>query len=217
MKAYKHILFDLDGTLADPSEGITKCIAYALAHFGIEIGDLKSLESWIGPPIKDSLREVYDFDDARAEMAVQKYRERFATKGMYENTLFEEVPSLLAQLKEKGFSIHLATSKPEPYAERILHHFGIAEYFDFIGGAAMDDSRPTKGHVIERVLEMSPFIDRSKTLMVGDRKYDIIGGQTYGMDTAGMLHGFGDEAELRQAGATYLFENLIELEKFLLR
>src|SRR5690606_33445788 len=174
-------------------------------------------ESWLGPPIKDSLREVYDCVDARSEMADQKYRVRFATKGMYENTLVEEFTSLLAELMENDFCIHIATCKPERYAERILPHFGIAEYFDFIGGAAMDDSRPTKGHVIERVLEMSPFIDRSKTLMVGDRKYDIIGGQTYGMDTAGMLHGFGDEAELRQAGATYLFENLIELEKFLLR
>src|SRR5690606_40299201 len=89
--------------------------------------------------------------------------------------------SLSTQLKEKSLSIHLTTSKPEPYAELILHHFGITEYFDFIGGAAMDDSRPTKGHVIERVLEMSPFIDRSKTLMVGDRKYDIIGDQTHGI------------------------------------
>lgn len=216
MKTYKHVLFDLDGTLADPSEGITKCIAYALQHFGIQIDDLKTLESWIGPPIKDSLRAIYNFDDGQAELAVQKYRERFATKGIYENKLFDEVPELLSKLKRNNFSIYLATSKPEPYAEQIVKHFGISEYFDFVGGAAMDDSRPTKAHVIERVLQQTNLVDLSRALMIGDRKYDIIGGQTFDIDTAGILHGFGSETELKQAGATYVFADLNALTDFLI-
>lgn len=216
MKGYKHILFDLDGTLADPSEGITKSIAYALRHFDIQITDLKSLESWIGPPIKDSLREIYNFDEAQAELAVQKYRERFATKGIYENRLFEEVPTLLSDLNKRGYSIHLATSKPELYAEQILNHFNISSYFDFIAGAAMDDSRPTKAHVIERVLRERNLTNLSDLLMVGDRKYDVIGGQSVGIDTAGVLHGFGSKDELTSAGATYVFPDLNTLKEFLL-
>lgn len=216
MKKYNHLLFDLDGTLSDPSEGITKCIAYALEHFGIETVDLASLQHWIGPSIKQSLMEIHHFDEAQADLGVEKYRERFTEIGIYENRLFEGVPELLSALKKDGYHLSLATSKPEVYAKRILEHFEIKQYFDFVGGAGLDDSRPTKGHVIQHVIEQTAIGDLSKALMIGDRKYDIIGGQTYQMDTAGVLYGFGDLEELKEAGATFVFKDLASLSSFLL-
>lgn len=215
MKKYRHLLFDLDGTLADPSEGITKCIAYALEYFGIKTENLDSLKSWIGPPIKDSLMEIYHFDEAKADLGVEKYRERYTDIGIYENRLYDGVPELLFRLKESGYHIALATSKPTVFAQRIVEHFKIDPYFDFVGGAGLDDSRPTKGHVIQHVIEETKLIP-SQSLMIGDRKYDIIGGKGAQMDTVGLLHGFGHREELQNAGATYIFEGLTELEEHLL-
>ncbi|HMR19344.1 MAG TPA: HAD hydrolase-like protein [Sphingobacterium sp.] len=216
IKQYNYLLFDLDGTLADPSEGITKCIAYALEHFGIETPDLHILESWIGPPIKQSLMEIHHFDEAQADLGLEKYRERFTETGIYENRLFDDVPELLSQLKQKGYHISLATSKPTVFAERILEHFGIRQYFDFVGGAGLDDSRPTKGHVIQHVIEQTALNNPSEALMIGDRKYDIIGGKSFQIDTAGLLHGFGSREELTEAGATYIFDDLEMLADFLI-
>src|SRR5690606_5070113 len=173
----------------------------------------ETLRSWIGPPIKDSLMQIYHFDEAQANLGVEKYRERFTDIGIYENRLFGGVQELLERLKDEGYSICLATSKPTVFAQRIVEHFKIDTYFDFIGGAGLDDSRPTKGHVIQHVMEEINLSDSSRALMIGDRKYDIIGGQTCHMDTAGLLHGFGSREELQSAGATYIFDNLVELER----
>ncbi len=217
MRKYNHLLFDLDGTLTDPSEGITKCIAYALQYFGIETPDLAALQPWIGPPIKQSLMEIYHFDEVKADLGVAKYRERFAEIGIYENKLFDGVPDLLALLKEQDYKLYLATSKPTIFAERILHHFEIASYFDFVGGSCLDDSRPTKAHVIGHVIDETRMVHTDNALMVGDRKYDILGGKAFAMDTLGVLYGFGTKPELQEAGATYIVDNLSELSDLLLR
>ncbi|NGF56110.1 HAD family hydrolase [Parapedobacter sp. SGR-10] len=215
MKKYNHLLFDLDGTLTDPSEGITKCIAYALQHFGIETSDLTALQSWIGPPIKQSLMDIHHFDEAKADLGVEKYRERFAEIGLYENRLFDGIPELLESLKKQDYRLYLATSKPTIFAERILDHFEISSYFDFVGGSCLDDSRPTKAHVIRHVLDETGITDTDKALMIGDRKYDILGGKTFAIDTVGVLYGFGSRPELEQAGATYIVDSIAELEDLL--
>lgn len=216
MQRYRHLLFDLDGTLTDPAEGITKCIAYALDHFGIETPDLHGLRSWIGPPIKQSLMEIHLFDEAKADIGVTKYRERFSDIGLYENEIFDGIPELLASAKQKGYQIYLATSKPTIFAERILQHFNIDQYFDFVGGSALDDSRPTKAHVIRHVIENTGLKDPENALMIGDRKHDIIGGQSCRMDTTGVLYGYGTKEELESFGATYIVESIAKLSEFLL-
>jgi len=216
MKKYNYLLFDLDGTLTDPSEGITKSIAYALQHFGIETTDLATLHDWIGPPIKQSLMDIHHFDEATADLGVAKYRERFSETGIYENRLFDGIPDLLQSLQQHGYKLYLATSKPTIFAERILKHFDIAQYFDFVGGSCLDDSRPTKAHVIQHVIEETGIADMDKTLMIGDRKYDIVGGKAFNMDTLGVLYGFGTRPELQQAGATYIVDSVSELSELLL-
>jgi phosphoglycolate phosphatase len=123
MKSYKHILFDLDGTLTDPAEGITKCIAYALESKGIHTADLNSLKSLIGPPLKDSFMHTFGFEENEAITCVDKYRERFSMVGLYENILFDRVPELLEQLKSRDYHIYLATSKPEIFAKKNIESF----------------------------------------------------------------------------------------------
>ena len=214
MKSYKHILFDLDGTLTDPAEGITKCIAYALESKGIHTADLNSLKPLIGPPLKDSFIHTFGFGESEAIACVEKYRERFSTIGLYENILFDRIPELLALLKTKGYNIYLATSKPEIFAHKILQHFAINTYFDFAGGSALDDSRPTKTSVIQYVMEQAKLTSPQDCLMIGDRKHDLIGARETGMDAVGVLYGYGSQTELEQEDPTYLLATVTDLMEF---
>ncbi|MGE8430707.1 MAG: HAD-IA family hydrolase [Sphingobacterium sp.] len=214
MKSYKHILFDLDGTLTDPAEGITKCIGYALESKGIHTADLNSLKPLIGPPLKDSFIHNFGFEESEAIACVEKYRERFSTIGLYENILFDRIPELLTLLKTKGYNIYLATSKPEIFAHKILQHFEINTYFDFAGGSALDDSRPTKTSVIQYVMEKAKLTNPQDCLMIGDRKHDLIGARETGMDAVGVLYGYGSQAELEQESPTYLIQTVPDLIEF---
>lgn len=215
MNRYQHLFFDLDGTLTDPALGITSCIAYALESVNQPVSDLSSLRHLIGPPLKDTFTKAYQFDEDKAEFCIAKYRERFASKGMYENELLPNAIELLDYIKQNNYKIYLATSKPEYFAKKIVQHFKIDHYFDFIGGAAMDDSRPTKAHVIQHVIEHVNIVPDKTCLMIGDRKHDIIGGRSKGMSTLGVLCGFGNEAELQQAGADHILNDLKSLKTFL--
>src|SRR5690606_1871526 len=145
----------------------------------------------------------------------EKYRERFAEIGLYENRLFDGIPELLGSLKKQGYRLYLATSKPTIFAERIVDHFEVSSYFDFVRGSCLDDSRATKAHVIRHVLDETGITDTDKALMIGDRKYDILGGKTFAIDTVGVLYGFGSRPELEQAGATYIVDSIAELEDLL--
>lgn len=213
---YQHILFDLDGTITDPMEGITKSVKYALAYFGIEVNDLRSLYPFIGPPLKTSFMEFYQFTEEQAEIAIVKYRDYFSTKGIHENVMYEGMDKLLQTLTQKGKKLYLATSKPEPFARQILKHFNLDNFFTFIGGSTFDGSRSDKADVIKYVLEETRTMDLPKVVMVGDRKYDIIGAKKNGIDTIGVLYGYGDENELREAGANQIVGDLHELLESLL-
>lgn len=214
MKSYKHILFDLDGTLTDPAEGITKCIAYALEAKGIITPDLDSLKPLIGPPLKDTFMHSYGFGEQEALVCVDKYRERFAMQGLYENMLFDGVPELLERLKSKDYKVYLATSKPEIFAHRILQHFAIDQYFDFAGGSALDDSRPTKTSVIQYVMENARLTNPHDCIMIGDRKHDLIGARETNMDAIAVLYGYGSQAELEQESPAYLLHSVADLIEF---
>lgn len=214
----RYYLFDLDGTLTDPEEGITKCMAYALQSFGIE-EDLADLRKFIGPPLRDTLRDDYGFNPQQAEAAVTKYRERFAVKGLYENVPYPGIGELLERLRNEGKTLLVATSKPTVYAQRILDHFDLAKYFSVVAGSELDGRRSKKGEVIAYALEQAgiPAADSSRmAVMVGDRLYDVLGAKEHGMDCIGVLYGYGSRQELEEAGAAALAESVEQLGELLL-
>lgn len=207
---YNTVLFDLDGTLTDPGIGITNSVAYALKKYGIEVEDRKSLYPFIGPPLQDSFMKYYGFSEEKALEAIWCYREYFADKGLFENEVYEGVRELLGKIRQSGRKTVVATSKPEEFAVRILEHFGLLEYFDVVAGASMDEKRNKKGDVIRYAMEKGGFSDEG-TVMIGDREHDIFGAKENGMDSIGVLYGYGDREELEGAGATYIAEGVEDI------
>ena len=212
---YNTILFDLDGTLTDPGIGITNSVAYALNKFGISVADKTELYKFIGPPLKDSFMKYYGFDQNKALLAVDYYREYFSEKGIFENKIYDGVQEVLSDIKNSGRKIALATSKPELFAKQILDYFNLTEYFDFVGGATMDSSRNTKGDVINYTLQNLKIKDLSTVIMVGDREHDIIGAKQAGIDSIGVLFGYGDRKELENAGAVYIAKTVKEIINYI--
>lgn len=213
---FEYILFDLDGTITDSGEGITKSVQYALEFFDISVDNLEELLKFIGPPLKESFKEFYKFDEEKANLALIKYREYYAEKGIYENNLYDGIIELLDKLKEKGKKIILATSKPEVYAKQILKYFKIDKYFTFVAGSDFEETRVRKGDVIKYALEGAKISDLSKVIMVGDREHDIIGAKENNIKSIGVLYGFGDVIELTQARAEYIAKDTNELLDILL-
>lgn len=210
------ILFDLDGTLTDPKEGITKCVQYALAHFGIDVPNLDDLMCFIGPPLVDSFQMFYGFSEEKAEEAVVKYRERFKDIGIFENGVYDGVLEMLKACKAAGKTIGLATSKPEEFARRILDKYGMAEYFDEITGSTMDGRINAKSDVIMeafRRMGIDGPDKKERVIMVGDRKHDIIGAKQCGIESIGVRFGYAEEGELEAAGADYIVDTVEELKK----
>ncbi|MBR5268204.1 MAG: HAD family hydrolase [Lachnospiraceae bacterium] len=211
---YQNILFDLDGTLTDPGMGITNSVMYALKKFKIDVEDRTSLYRFIGPPLKGSFEEFYGFSEEQSELAVQYYREYFKKQGMLENEVYDGIPELLKQLREKNKTLIVATSKPEPFTLEILRHFQLLDYFNFVAGATMDDTRNKKSDIIRYALESCHITDKSTAVMIGDRKHDIIGAKENGLDSIGVLFGYGDYEELKAAGATYIAETPMSVFQF---
>lgn len=214
---YKYILFDLDGTLTNPEEGITKSFAYALEHMGIPVEDRKELRKVIGPPLLVSFDEFYHFTKEQALEATAKYRERYSDVGWAENEVYDGVEEMVKTLSEQGASLILATSKPERYAVKIMEHFGLSKYFTMLCGA--DDyatNRSTKEEVVRYAIEQNGITDIGEVIMVGDRKYDVVGAAAVGIKTIGVLYGFGDEEELSAAGAIHIVKTPQELTQYLL-
>lgn len=216
MKQYNYLLFDLDGTITNSETGITRCVEYALNYFGIQVSDLHDLLPFIGPPLLDSFKEFYHFTDEQAVIATEKYRERYKDKGIYENELYPGIEELLAQARQNGKTVILATSKPEIFARRILDYFKLSDYFSFIAGSGLDGSLHTKTDVINYILQSNKITDLSRVVMIGDRKHDIIGAKNVGIDSIGVLYGFGDYDELSEAGATHIVKDIAELRNLLL-
>ena len=211
---YKYVLFDLDGTLTNPEIGITSSVMYALKKFGIIVEDRKALYPFIGPPLTYSFQTFYGLSPEESELAVKYYRERFSVKGLYENEVYAGVEKMLQQLKDSGKILVIATSKPEEFTLKILEHFDLLKYFDFVAGATMDGSRGEKADVIRYALEISGIKDKSQTIMIGDRNYDILGAKENGLASMGVLFGFGDYEELTKAGADYIVSSVEEILKY---
>lgn len=190
------IIFDLDGTLSDPKEGITQCVQYALKEFGIK-ADCDQLTSFIGPPLMDSFKQCFRFTDKEAVKAIEKYRERFDRVGKYENILYPGIKELLSQLKAEGYKLAVGSSKPEKYVIDILKYFKIYDDFDIVVGSEMNGERIHKKEVIEEVFSRNG--KREKAIMIGDRKFDIEGAKENNIPSIGVLYGYGSVQELKDA------------------
>ncbi len=216
----KYLLFDLDGTLTDPKEGITTCVQYALHSFGIEEPDLDKLEPFIGPPLKESFMEFYNMDENQAEKAVEKYRERFRDIGLFENQVYRGIPSMLRALRSKGMHLAVASSKPTVFVERILKHFHMEQYFEVIVGSELDGTRVNKDEVVQEALKRlfgGKPIQANQVYMIGDRKFDVEGAKAHGIESVGVAYGYGDAEELKEAKADYIVFSVGELKEFLMR
>lgn len=208
----EYIFMDLDGTISDPKEGITKAVAHALSYYGIRVENLDMLEKFIGPPLMDSFQNFYGFSEERGREAVEKYREYFGRQGLFENVLYDGMRELLSEAVSLGKKLVIATSKPEVYTEKILKYFDIEKYFLFAAGSTLDGSRSKKGDVIRYALD-SLKIRADQAVMVGDRKHDVIGAKENGLYSIGVLYGYGDRKELEIAGADCIVTDVQELKE----
>lgn len=227
---FKYALFDLDGTLTDPKEGITRSVQYALLHFGIKEENLDKLEGFIGPPLRDSFMLFYGLSPEQAEEAVAAYRERFGETGIFENIPYDNMAELLRSCKEAGMLLAVASSKPQIYVQRILEHFQLEQYFNAVVGSELDGTREKKEEVVEECLRqleelvtgkgqtvLSQIFHHDNCCMIGDRKYDIEGGNRYGLYTIAVSYGYADEGELEAAGADRIVDSVKELKDALLK
>lgn len=212
-----YIFLDLDGTLTDPSEGITRGVMYALERFQIHEDNPKKLYSFIGPPLYDSFMQHYGFDLATAYKAIEYFQEYYAAQGMYENIPYPGICELLHAWQKEGRKLVLATSKPETFAVRILERFGMADAFTLMAGGDVAETRVEKKLVIAYAMERLGLTGSERCLMIGDRKFDVLGAAAHGIPALGVLYGFGTEEELHQAGARWLAKDVKELEALLRR
>ena len=194
----KTVLFDLDGTLTDSGEGIINCAALALEHFGLEVPSREEMRVFVGPPLHETFRR-FGVPVDKTDEAIRVYRSRYVPTGMFENTPYPGIQALLEALKKDGYTLYVATSKPEEMSVTILERFGLAPFFDRICGASTDTSRSTKDAVIAYLLEQSGA--KEDMVMVGDTKYDVLGAKAHGIPAIGVSWGYGSVEEMREAGA----------------
>lgn len=213
---YRAIFFDLDGTLTDPAEGITRSIQHALERLGATVPPAVALHDWIGPPLRGSFATYLDTQDAATiEQAMVFYRERFATLGLFENVPYAGIPQLLSDLQAAGVCLFLATSKPLPYAQRILEHFALTHYFTAIGGATLDGRISEKAHIIGDLIPQLSPVERAACVMVGDREHDILGARAHGMPGIAVTYGYGAISELVDCMPDRLVGSVAELRSVL--
>ena len=205
----EYILFDLDGTLTDPKEGITRCVSYALEHFGIK-RDPDSLTCFIGPPLKEQFMKYAALSERDAVRAVEIYRERFAPIGLFENKIYGGILPMLEKLRSLGAVMAIATSKPKVFAVQIAEKYGIAPYMTEIVGSELDGTLTDKALVIKKAMELLGA-NKEHTIMVGDREHDCIGAKKNGIGCIGVLYGYSEPGELRRAGASKIVSDMDEL------
>lgn len=210
MKKYDVIIFDLDGTLSNSGEGITKSVQYALEKLNIQ-EDLENLKHFVGPPMKEEMMRSYHFTEEQAMEAVRLYRERYTPIGIYETSLYAGTTELLEDLKQSGKIIAMATSKPQAMAEEVLKYLKIENYFDFVMGADMVGGKQSKAEVLNALFEVLPTKEKAKMLMVGDTIFDVQGAKAVNVDCIGVSYGYGDRNEMIESGAIAVVDTAMEL------
>lgn len=211
----KAVLFDLDGTISNSKEGITKCVQYALKHFGIDEPDLDKLAVFIGPPLVDSFMKHYNFTEEQAKAATAKYRERYTPIGVHETHMYPNTRECIEELKRQGYVIGMASSKPTNYCTTVLEDFGILELFDDVVGATMDGRISSKEQVLDEVFRRWSHYGKDEICLIGDTLYDVNGANYAGIPCVGVSFGFGDAKELKEAGAVAIIDDLMELPEVL--
>ena len=212
---YKAIFFDLDGTLTESGEGITKSVQYALEKIGKPEEDLEKLKVFVGPPLMERFMKYAGVDEATGRKAVEFYRERYEVKGIYENHPYESVEEMLQELKRKGYILAVASSKPEYYVTQILDYFKLSSYFDVVVGSEMNGARTSKSEVIEEALKRINMSDkRNEVLMVGDKEHDVLGARAAGLDCVAVAYGYGTQEELTEANPLKIVDSVDELLHF---
>ena len=206
-----HLLLDLDGTLTDPKVGITRCIQHALIALGRDAPHADELEWCIGPPLRHSFARLLDStDEGLVTQALVLYRERFAETGLYENRVYEGIPEVLSALRRQGYSLFLATAKPRIFAERILDHFDLADFFETVHGSDLNGQLTDKPSLVRHILA-TEGLPPDRTMIIGDRKYDIIGGKANGLQTGAVTYGYGSREELEAEAPDLLFDTPAQL------
>ena len=212
---YKVILFDLDGTLTESGEGITKSVQYALERIGKQEADLEKLKAFVGPPLTEMFMKYAQVDEETAKKAVEIYRERYSVTGIFENAVYPGIEDMLAQLKKKGYILAVASSKPEVYVKKILDHFGLTQYFTEIGGSEMDGRRTNKTEVIEDVLRrLNMDKHREQVIMIGDKEHDVYGARKAGLECIAVSFGYGTKEELTNAEPLKIVDSAEEIANF---
>lgn len=211
------VLFDLDGTLTDPKLGITRCIQYALSELGYKPPDADELHWCIGPPLKDSFSQLLKTLDCTViEQAILLYRRRFATIGLFENSLYPQIPEILKAIRFAGYKTFVATSKPYIYATQIIEYFGLLLLFDDVYGSELDGTRSIKGDLIQHILR-TENLSSSSVVMVGDRSHDIIGAKQHQIASIGVTYGYGTEEELKAHGADLIAHSPDDIPRLIIR
>ncbi|QWH00707.1 HAD family hydrolase [Bacillus mycoides] len=209
---YKTFLFDLDGTLTDPKEGIINSVLYALEKIGIEEVNISELDSFIGPPIQQSFVDRYNMNEIEVERAVFYFREYLKQSGLLENKVYDGITTLLQELKDAGNRLFVATSKPTVFAKQVIEHFQLTTFFEEIVGSNLDGTRIQKEEIIAHILQTNEELKKEEMVMIGDRKHDVIGANSNGIASIGVLYGYGSEIELSDAGAIHIVKDVEELQ-----
>lgn len=212
-----NILLDLDGTLTNPEQGIVGCIRHALAELDHPLPQDVDLARYIGPPLADAFREILATSDPEhVAAAVAAYRARFGTVGLFENEVYDGIPEALEALVASNARLFLATSKPRVYAVRIVEHFGLSKFFDGLHGSELDGTRTNKAELIAHIMQIER-LSPEETVMVGDRRHDVVGALANRVRPLGVLWGFGSRDELAAAGASELLERPADLRRLATR
>lgn len=212
---YKVILFDLDGTLTESGEGITKSVQYALEKLGQPEPDLKKLEVFVGPPLLQQFMKYAGLDEETAVKAVEYYRERYTDIGIFENEVYPGVEDMLDKLRGKGYILAVASSKPERFVKKVLDHFDLTKYFHEIVGSEMNGGRTSKVDVIEEALDRLHMADhRDQVVMVGDKEHDVFGARKAGLKCLSVSYGYGSEEELKNANPLKIVDSAQEVLDF---
>jgi len=208
--------FDFDGTIADTQQGIFNCLKYAFEKVGLPVPPDSELFRMIGPPLSEGFEDVFGFKGDEVDLMIEKYRERYRAGGMYECTPYAGIENTFRTLKENGVSLSVASSKPLPFASKLLEKFGFTDYFDYISCPPMDKVHMDKTDIVNQALEMNGIKDKSKAVMIGDRFYDIVGAKQAGIPVIAVLYGFGNRQEFEEYGADYIAFSPEEITKIIL-
>lgn len=213
---YKYVLFDLDGTLTDSALGITNCIVYACNKMNLSVPPMDVLKTFVGPPLKQRFSEVFSLSEKDAERALELYRERFAPIGIFENRVYPGVLEMLKALKDGGCILALATSKPQIFAEKILKHFNLDEFFHFVSGSDLKGGKQEKTDVMKEVLEKMAA-DKEKAVMVGDRCFDIDGARELSVHSIAVSYGYGTDEEIKACRPDYVADTPMGVAEIILK